>query len=460
MPDEEVADLRRRIAVLPLDDLTGNTDKHHVVEGLYEAIAFGLGSIRSLEVISTTSAETYRGTNKRAPVIGRELSVGSLLSGSVTAQDDSVRITLNLVDAQRDTREWTGRFEGDLSDLMRLEDDIARDVARQLRAHLTPREDSLLATSQQIDPRAGDLYLRARTAPSRAEAIPLLEEAIRIDPGFAAPYGELARRYGEEAFGGGTGSATSDDLYDRVVQLASRGLQIDSTLASALTALAEERFHRDWEYDAGLTLFLQALDINPSYSTAYMRIAGHQAAMGRADESIAAARTAQGVDPHALWPRLGLAENLYQLSRFEDALLESDVALRMAPGDRSVLVTRGLTLVRLGRHEEGLADLGQAADSAELAIGLALAGRTTEAVAIRDALADPARADRTPPYQLARVFATTGGTDRAISLLEQAAEERAGVLMWLNINPEFEDLRADSRVRALLERMNFPGSGR
>jgi tetratricopeptide (TPR) repeat protein len=374
----------------------------------------------------------------------------------VTGQNDSVRITLHLIDVALDTDEWTGRFEGDLSDLLSLEDAIASDVARQLRAHLTPREDSLLATSHRIDPRAGEAYLRARTTTDRNEATELLEQAIRLDPGFAAPYGELARRYGEMAFGGGSADLRPEELYDRVVRLADRGLQLDSTLASAYTALAEVKFHRDWDWEAGLRLFQRAQDMNPSYGLAYMRISGHQAAMGRLDESVAAARIAQTVDPRSTFAWSGLALNLCRLGLFEDALAEVEVALRMEPGQPYALAKRGMALAHLGRFEEGLADLRLSGDSVELAIALALAGRNAEAVALRDALADPSRAQRTPPFELARVFAVTGDEDRAVTLIELAEAERAGSLMYLNVDPDLESVRDDPSVRDLLSRMRFP----
>jgi TolB-like protein len=449
-------DLARRIAVLPLENLTGDPGSEHVVQGLHEAITYGLGTIRSLEVISRTSVLGYAGTTLSAAEIAAELQAGSLLDGSVSAQGDSVRITLNLIDPARETDEWTGRFRGELGDLLRLQDEIAREVARQLRAHLTPREDSLLATSPRIDPRAGDLYLRARSEPNRMETIDLLNEAIRIDPSFAAAYGELARRYGEIAFNGGLDSLTPDDLYDRVVRLAERGLQIDSTLSSAYAALGEARYHRDWDLEGGMELFRKALDMNPSYSIALMRISGHAAAMGRMEESIEAVRTAQRVDPNWTFAWGGAAYTRCHVGDWEDAVREAETALEMDPGYLYARALRGQALVNLGRHEEGMADLQAAADSVELAIALAKTDRMEEAIAMRAALADPARDARTPPFDLARVYAQTGGLERAVALLEQAAEEKAGQLMWLNVEPDLEVVRGDPRIQDLLTRMKFP----
>lgn len=453
---DRTRDFRRRIAVLPLDNFTGDPEQEHVVQGLHEAITFRLGRIRSLDVISQTSVVGYRGTDRTAKEIGQELGVGSILEGSVTAQGDSVRIILRLVDTARDVREWTGQFGGDLSDLLRLQDQVAREVTRELRAHLTPREDSLLAISPRIDPRAGEAYLRARALQDGREIIRLLNEAIRIDPTFAAPYGELARMYAGQAFAGGSDSVPPDELYDRVVRLANHGLRLDSALASAWTALAEVRYHRDRDYDGGIRLFEKALDINPSYGVAYIRISSHQAAVGRWDEAVAAAREAQRVDPRSPLSWWGLAHNLRSSGRFREALAEADEALQLDSTVSRSRSVHGAILTHLGRFDEGIAELRQAHDSVPLALGLLRAGRRDEALAIRDALTAPGRPRGISAFDLARFCALAGESEEAVGYLEQADQERAGNLMWLSVEPDLEELRRDARVQALLQRMRFP----
>jgi TolB-like protein len=451
-------ELRRRLAVLPLTNNTGDPSVQHIVDGLHEAIIYRLGTIRSLDPISRTSVMGYREAPASVREISEQLQVGWIVEGSFTWAVDSVRLTLRLVDAQRDAEEWSGRFGGELSDLMRLEDQIAREVARRLRAYLTPREDSLLALSPRIDPQAGDAYLRARVAGTRAEAVSLLTEAIRLDPGFAAPYGELARQYGEMAFGGANTAETASELYDRVVRLAEQGLQLDSGLASAYTALAEVRYHRDWDWAAGLALFERALEINPSYSVVHMRISAHQAAVGRVDAAIRAGREAQRVDPRWPFAWYGLAQNLNQVGRYEQALLEVDGALRNNPGNRYALVARGRALSRLGRHQEAVEILRSTADSVALVVALTVAGRREEAEALRETFADPSRDTAISPYDLACIFALAGETDRAVEYLQQAADQRVGALMWLNVDPDLDGIRDAPRVQGLLARMRFPRS--
>jgi len=449
--------MRRRIAVLPLTNNTDDPGVQHIVDGLHDAIIYRLGTIRSLDPISRTSVMEYRDSPAGIRQIGEELQVGWIVEGSFSGGADSVRLTLRLVDAQRDAQEWSGRFGGDLSDLMRLEDQIAREVAVQLRAHLTPREDSLLALSPRIDSRAGDAYLRGRAAP-RAEAITHFQEAIRLDPSFAAPFGELARLYGEMAFNGNNTPTIAADLYDRVVRLAERGLQLDSGLASAYTALAEVRYHRDWDWDAGLALFERALEINPSYSVAYMRIVGHQAALGRTEASVAAAREAQRVDPRWSWTWSGLAYSFNMAGRYADALVEAETALRMNPEDRNGKVHRGLALAGLGRHDESLEILRSVDAPAALVEALARAGRIAQARPLLDALADPARDPPASPYDLACLHALLGDREAAVDYLLRAADQRVGSLMWLKVDPRLAGIRDDARVQALLDQMRFPES--
>jgi len=456
-PVEGDPTVRRRLAVLPFTNNSDDPGLQHIVDGLHEAIIYRLGTIRSLDPISRTSVMGYREAPAGVREIAEALQVGWIVEGSFTGGADSVRLTLRLVDAQRDAQEWSGRFGGDLSDLMRLEDQIAREVARGLRAHLTPREDSLLALSPRIDPRAGDAYLRARAAP-RTEAIAYLEEAVRLDPGFAAPYGELARLYGEMAFNGSNTATIAADLYDRVVRLAERGLQLDSGLASAYTALAEVRFHRDWDWDAGLALFQRALEINPSYSVAHMRMVGHQAALGRMEESIQAAREAQRADPRWSWTWSGLAYTLNMAGMYTEALMEAEAALRMNPEDGNAKLHRGLALAGMGRHEEALEILRSLGNDGALVEALARAGRTEEARGLLDTLADPDRVPPPSPYNLAALYALLGDGEAAVEHLARAADQRVGSLMWVRVDPNLDAVRDDPRVQALVERMRFPPS--
>jgi TolB-like protein len=188
----------RSIAVLPLDNLSGDPEQQYFADGMTEALIANLGKIASLHVISRTSIMQYRGVHRALPEIARELNVDAIIEGSILRAGDSVRITAQLIDARTDHHLWAESYERDLQDVLALQTDVARAIAAKVEAKLTPEEEARLDGTQLVNPKAYEAYLKGRhyfekgTASDSRIAAGYFEQAAYEDPGFAPAYAGLA----------------------------------------------------------------------------------------------------------------------------------------------------------------------------------------------------------------------------------------------------------------------------
>jgi TolB-like protein/class 3 adenylate cyclase len=188
----------RSLAVLPLENISGDPEQDYFTDGMTEALIADLGKIASLRVISRTSIMQYRGVHRPLPEIGRELNVDAIIEGSVIRADDGVRITAQLIDARTDHHLWAESYQRELEDVLALQKEVARAIAEEVQAKLTPEEEALLRETRRVDPTAYEMYLRGRSAYDEGSpaalktAVRYYEEAARVDPEFAAPHAGIA----------------------------------------------------------------------------------------------------------------------------------------------------------------------------------------------------------------------------------------------------------------------------
>ncbi len=194
------------IAVLPLENLTGDSSQEYFADGMTDALITDLAQVSSLRVISRASTMRYKGVHDPLPDVARKLNVDAFVEGSVARSGNRVRITAQLIDAGSDRHLWAHSYESDLRDVLTLQDSVARDITQQVRVKLTPQEQSRLARNQSVNPEAYDYYLRGRfhaydkNREDLEAAIGLLENAVKLDSNFALPHAYLARVYSGKAF--------------------------------------------------------------------------------------------------------------------------------------------------------------------------------------------------------------------------------------------------------------------
>ncbi len=455
----------RTIAVLPLDNLSGDPGQEYFVDGMTEALIADLAKIRALKVISRTSVMRYKGTTTPLPEIAGELGVDAIVEGSVLRSGDRVRITAQLIEAATDQHLWAENYERDLTDILALQGEVARAIAREIQVMITPQEEKRLASGSPIDPESYEAYLlgqyrnKEETIEGSKAALEHYRKAIAKDPNNALAYAGLAEVYG----GSGRFLMPAEEADSQAEAAALKALELDDTLAEAHFALAYVKYYSQWEWEAAAREFERALELNPSLSEAHHNYAHLLWTVGRVAEAELENQRYIELDPQ--WPRpyecmgfhLGMAR------QYERAVGYFQRGLEIDPTYYYGYTGLGDAYVQLGKLEEAVASyraaLGLSDDPMSMAeLGLAyveaITGNGSEARRILERL--EADAPDVSPTTVAAVHAVLGDRDGAFVWLERAFREKDFLLTHIRRHPWLDPLRDDPRFDDLVRRMNFP----
>jgi TolB-like protein/tRNA A-37 threonylcarbamoyl transferase component Bud32 len=452
----------RSLAVLPLENLSGDAGQEYFADGITEALITELAKLGGLQrVIARASVMSYKRTDTPLTEIGRQLGVQALLTGSATRTDNRMHITTQLVLAATGEILWANRYERDLYDALALQNEIVASVAREIRLRLNPQEEARLAGSRRMDPEAYENYLRGMfhlnefSPQGSREALAYLHRAVAKDPAHPLPYAGLAQGY---AFLGHA-FAPPHESFPRARAAALQALALDDTLPEAHATLAEVKLYYEWDWAGAEESFRRALQVNPSLAAAHAHYSWYLLLMGRTEEAFAAKRRAIEADPlKPLW-RAWLAWLYFWTEQYEDAVYHAQQSLELFPGFPLGNYLLGLGLAGMGRHEEAIAAQERAVAASPffqwgLAHAYALAGRREEARRIAEELAsNPVVKDR---WGIPQIYAALGEYDEAFRWLEAAFEYRVDWLPWLEWEPAFAPLRDDPRFHDFLQRMKVP----
>lgn len=454
------------LAVLPLENLSDDPGQAYFVEGMHEAMISELAQIAALRVISRTSVLSYRDAPKSIPEIAKELGVDAVVEGSVLKAGDRVRITAQLVDGATDRHLWSRSYEGSLADVLALQRDVAREIAREIRVELTPQESARLASARPVDPEAHEAYLRGRWyrdqgSPEDLEkAFEHFQRAITEDPDYAPAYAGLAGYYSVLPF---YSNESPVRTLPRAREMALRALELDEGLAEAHAAMAYIRAYYEWDWEAAEREFRRALELQPSSADVHFSYSRFLAAQRRFPEAFVEIRRARELDPLSLL----LKANVALLHYFQGDLDEAEGQLRETLEiDPELGVARwglGLVLVGKGRPAEGIVEIERAAAGSgsmntrsSLGYAYAVGGQPTKAREVLTELEVRARESYVPAYFFAVVEAGLGEREQAFDWLEKAYEERSSVLAYLQVDPRLDSVRDDPRFEALVRRLRFP----
>jgi TolB-like protein/DNA-binding winged helix-turn-helix (wHTH) protein len=352
----ESASRIRSLAVLPLENLSGDVGQEYFVDGMTDELITRLGQISRLRVISRTSAMMYKGTHKPMPQIANELNVDAVVEGSVLRSGERVRITAQLIVLPADKHIWSESYEGDIGDALALQNRVARTIAEQVRATLNRQEQAALQTSKTVRPEAYDAYFRGRyfwnkrTGDGLRKAIEYFTLAIEKDPNFAAAYSGLADAYalsGDWEYG----ILSPQEAFARSSAAAAKALALDEQLAEAHTSRAFALDLYAWEWEAAESEYRRALALNPGYATAHQWYAWHLMVMGRTPEGIAELRTAESLDPLSPILTADLADALCIAHLYDDSLRQSRTALELHPNFAVAHYQLGQTLVQMRKYD-------------------------------------------------------------------------------------------------------------
>jgi serine/threonine-protein kinase len=456
----------RSLAVLPLQNLSGDPAQDYFADGMTDALTASLAQIRSLKVISRTSAMQYKGTKQRLRDIARELGVEAVVEGSFTRSGDTVRITAELVQGASETHLWARSFERELGDVLALQGEIAGAIAGQIEAELTADERSRLAPKRPVAAKAYEAYLRGRFLLDEGGEEGLrgareqFERALALQDDYAAAHAGIASYYAVLPF---YSSQAPAEVFPKARAAAQKAVELDETLPEAHASLAYIRAYYEWDWAGAEREFRKALDLRPNFADAHFSYSRFLAASGRMPEAVAEIRKAEELDPRDPSLRANRALLSYFQGGYDDALTELAEVSRAEPKLALARWGIGLSYEEKGMGTEALASLKQATElSKSLNIRTSFAhasarfGQRAQALEVLKALEERSRTNYVPSYYFALIHAGLGEKDRALEWLERAYQERSTVLAYVRIDPRLAPLRSDPRYLDLVRRMGFP----
>ena len=454
------------ILVLPFSNLTGQADQEYLADGVTEILIGNLAQLRSIRVISRTSAMSYKGTRKPLATIAHELNVDGIIEGSVARSGDRLRVVVQLVRAN-ERHVWGQTYERPSADLFRVQGEISGMVADAIKLSLTPAERKSLTAAPAVQVQAQDAFLRGLQRlndfqpQSLRAALADLQEAVRLDPTSARAFAALSQCY---LLAGTRDIMTRDESYAKALTAATRALQLDDAVAQAHTQLAEVKFYFEWDWQAARRGYERALELNPNNSHALARYSLFLSALDEQDAALKYATLAQSLDPISPTVRFAPGMALFYARRYDDAIaaflhLKDIPPFSLAASDHFGL---GRAYAARGRFDDAIQEITLASKlggpltawTAEIARIHAETGNRTEALRLLGELT--ARGSAVTPANLAFIYAALGEVDRAFDELNRAADQRAPILLWANVDPRLETLRGDARYRALTKRIGLP----
>jgi TolB-like protein len=454
------------LAVLPLANISGDPNQEYFADGMTDALIAELGQIGSLRVISRTSIMQYKGAKKPLPQIARELNVDALIEGSVLRSGDRIRVTTQLIGAVPERHLWARSYERDLRDVLTLQGEVARAIAEEVKAKMTPDVQARLATPRPVNPEAHEAYLKGRfflnklTKPDILKAVEYARQAVQIDPNYAAAYGLLAVSYWESGVWP-LGDLPYKEALQKSRATATKALEIDDTLAEGHYMLGTVLYLDDWDWAGAEREFKRAIELNPSSGDAHGQYAWYLMAIQRRDESLREAKRALELDPVSGTTNYTVSQMYYLARQYDQSLEIARKWIEIDPSSPIAHWSLFLAYEEKGTYDEAIAAWQKSMTlGGEKAEDIAAVGHAYEVGGIRGfwkwRLHRELTAQQVDLREVARAYAQLGEKDKAFEWLEKMYGQRYIGMVFLKVHPKWDPLRSDPRFQDLLRRMNFP----
>jgi TolB-like protein/DNA-binding winged helix-turn-helix (wHTH) protein/Flp pilus assembly protein TadD len=458
------------LAVLPLENLSGDPSQDYFADGVTEALITDLAKISAIRVMSRSSVMRYKGERRALPEISRELDVDAVLTGSVVRSGERVRIAVQLVDAATDRNLWADSYERDLRDVLALQRKVARDIVGEVRIKLRPQEQVQAGSVRPVNPEAYDLYLRGRFYLNRQNrddneaAITALERAVAADPTFAAAYAELAQAYVWKLF---LFAPAERQWEEKAFVAAEKALALDPDLAAAHLARGRLLWTpaNHFPHEKAIREYRRALTLDPTLDEARNQLALVYCHIGAFDEALRESREAEATNPNNNLAQLRIGQTLNFQGKYEEALS----VLRSIPQEANpALVGHQIAwaLFNLGRREEASATLEQLLrDYPEDSGGLFTSVRAVLAASVGQERGAEDKIQLAvergkgfghfhhTAYHIACAYALMNKPEQAIKWLDVAAEDGFPCYPLFERDTNLDNLRQDARFVAFLAKL-------
>jgi serine/threonine-protein kinase len=454
----------RSLAVLPLDNLSGDPAQDYFADGMTEELTDALARIGSLRIISRTSAMSLKNAKLKISEIARRLNVDAVIEGTVARQGSRVRITAELIRARPERHVWGDRYDREVQDVLGLQADVAQAIAQQIRVQLKPEERAQLGYRRRVDPEAYEAYLRGRSFLNRLDkkllqsALASFQRSVRLDSSYAPAWAGIADTYYQLS-----------NIYlspRKAMPLARtaalRAIRLDPTLAEGHASLGGVYAAYDWEWGAAEEEYRRSLQLDPNHAQTHLYYSQLLQILGRLDESIAQMRVALQLNPLSTYTRVNATYLLYVAGHEAEAIAQLMQLEQTEPAYAPIHFNLGQVYDAMNRHGEAVVEFRRAISLSDtpfpralLSASLARAGERREARALLAELEHGEGEEHLSSVAFAMVYAALGDRDAAFRRLEMAYADRDEDLPYLKTEPNLSGLRSDPRFHDLLRRMRL-----
>jgi TolB-like protein/DNA-binding winged helix-turn-helix (wHTH) protein len=450
------------IAVLPLQNLSGDPSQDYFADGMTDALITDLAQIKQLHVISRTSTMRFKGTQKKVPEIAKELGVDAVLEGAAVRSGDRVRIDAQLIRGDNDVHLWAKSYDRNINDILSLQSDLARAIASEIAVTLTSAEQAHLGKSAQtVNPQAYEAYLKGLYFFELGEdtdlekAIGYYEKSVHLDPNYAPANLGLGQAYGMLAFLE-AGTIPPAEAWLKSEKYLARALELDPDSSLAHTLLGMDKLVHQCDRAGAEKELNLALTLNPNDMTSLDYHSYYLLLIGQQEQAIAEKRRVLENDPLAFGTRSELGMYFTTAGRVDDAIEQYQYTLQLDPNSGMTYERLGMLYHDKGQYEEAVVQLKKALAFerrprwlGNLGLVYAKWGKTNESLGVVAELKGMSRQHQVSPSQIARIYAALGDKDQAIAWLDKAKKG--------DFPPpsdrEFMDLRSDPRFAAIEARV-------
>jgi eukaryotic-like serine/threonine-protein kinase len=455
------------LAILPLENASGDPETEYLSDGIAETLINTLAQLRKIRIVPRAIAFRHRGPGVDPLAVGRGLGVRAVLAGRMVQRGEDLIVSVELVEVERQAQLWGGRYNRKMTDLVALQEELTTEISEKLRLQLSGEEKRRLRKRPTQNNEAYRLLLQARHHVGKMspegirKGIALCQQAVDIDPTYAAAYSLLSSAYGSQAL---LGYAPTAEVYPRMRAAAQRAIELDETLAAAHVSLALVLYSQSWDLPGAEREVERSLELNPNLSEAHNAMALLNVSRGRFDEAIAAEKRAIELEPLLPVRVITLGLVYYCARRFEDAIEQVRRGLEMQPDNALGHVLMADVYAYAGQPEKAIEEcekalaLGRSVEMVRLnaAATFIKVGKVEEGRKIADEVEKKWNPSVPVSHLLASVHARLGEKDAAFAWLEQAFQEHATFLRYLKVHPLFDGLRDDPRFDDLVKRIGIP----
>jgi serine/threonine protein kinase/tetratricopeptide (TPR) repeat protein len=461
-----VSDRIHSVAVLPLENLTGDPSQDSSIDRLTDGLTTNLAQVSTVGVISRSSVMKYKKAPRPVNEVGKELDVDALVEGTVERSGQGVRVNLHLVRTATSRQLWAKSYEGELTNAVVLQTDAATDIVTAIESTLTPQQRARLGKERSVKPEVYEAYLKGqhfastRNEKSVRRAIDYFEQALHDDPTYAPAYVGLADAYFLLSIP--VSVLPSKDASLLATDAALKALSLDGSSGEAHGVLGRIKQHLDWDWRAAGREFKQAIELAPNYAMGHRQYSTYLMWIGRLDEALVEAKRAVRLDPLAAHNQQGMADWFDAAKQYDKAIEEYRKSIELDPNDGPLHAHLAFVYEHAGRYQEALAEdqrafalSGNPWHKVGIAHRLAHLGRTAEAEHMLDEIKEKVK-DKPPVIHVAGTYSVLRRKDETFEWLEHAYEAHANQLLRLNKSKDYEWLHNDPRYQDLIRRIGWP----